>query len=282
MRVTARTTLVSLAAGALLLSGCGGGEQTADKPDVLTLLRTEATKSLQASLQKTERAKSASFTMEGTTGEEKVNAGGAIDYSGQPKAEFTMDDPENGPTLVRLIGTAFYYQVPEKDRAEMDGKKWMKLDFAEAVKLGGGDASSTAMVDELTRQMRQMDPVVQVKTVLDAGELKVVGEETIGGARTVHYSGALPIAVYLKQVAEKARPIIAEVFRKAGITAVQVDLWVDENYQPRRARSVAGKMDITMTYSDYGKPVNVVVPPANETADLVKMLQELRSAGKGN
>jgi hypothetical protein len=55
------------------------------------------------------------------------------------------------------------------------------------------------------------------------------------------------------------------------VKEIATELWVDEQYQPRRAELTMGEVDTRITYTDYGKPVNVVVPPAAETMDLAEL-----------
>jgi hypothetical protein len=274
-----KTVVALLAAGSLALTGCAGESKPDAKADVLTLLRTEAATSLQTSLEKSEKAQSASFAVEGKSDGEALKGQGAVFYGDSPKGTLTFEDAEDGPTEMRFLPTAMYISVAEKERAEMDGKEWLKLDVAAAAKLAN-DEDAADMLVEYARQLRDLNPSAQVKTLMAGGKSTVVGEETIDGVKTVHYTGTKPLSDYLAEVDAKSRAAVEAKLTKAGVKDVKVDVWVDEQYQPRRTRTVVGTMDdLTVTFSDYGKKVEVTEPPADTTLDFVQMLQELAKLG---
>jgi hypothetical protein len=167
----------------------------------------------------------------------------------------------------------FYTQIPEKDRAGLNGRNWMKTDL-------GGDGTATGRI---ARQLDGMDPAKQLKNLLAGGRTTVVGEDAVAGVKTVHYTSSTPVAAYLKQVDAKARPELERLL--AGAKAVRTDLWVDEQYLIRRSRSVLGATDaatdLTVDYTDYGKPVTVVAPPAAETVDFAELMNGVKPGPTG-
>jgi hypothetical protein len=129
---------------------------------------------------------------------------------------------------------------------------------------------------QLSDQMNNMDPGKQIKAMLASNQLKAVGVDTVGGVKTVHYAGDINLEQYLDAYSTPAgRAKLKAGLVKAGLKSIKTELWVDEKYQVRKATIVSGPMDLTCTYADYGKPVNVVVPPAGETADLLELLKGL-------
>lgn len=125
------------------------------------------------------------------------------------------------------------------------------------------------------RQFRNVDPTQQAKTLIASGQVKAVGQETIGGVKTVHYTGTTPLAAYLEQLDPSMRDTVQKGLASKGVTEVRTELWIDAQYQVRRCHMVMGDTDLTSDYGDYGKPVNVVEPPAAETTDLADMLGNL-------
>jgi outer membrane lipoprotein-sorting protein len=279
MRFITKGAFALLAVGAVALSGCTTGGAEKDEADVLTLLRTDATKSLQTSLAKAGKAKSAKFTIEGKSDGEAVKGAGLISYGDSPKARYTLEDPKDGPTEIIILPNAIYIGIAEKERAEYDGKEWLKLDIEAASKAVGAEAGQ-AMSAQYARQLRDMDPAAQVKSLIEGGKVSVVGEETIDGVKTVHYAGTSPISAYLADVPEKLRAKVESTLTKGGAKEVKVDVWVDEKYQPRRTRAVIGAEDSTVTFSDYGTKVDVVEPSADKSADFIAMLKELAELAK--
>jgi hypothetical protein len=266
--------VAGLAVGALTLSGCGTQPaDTAKKPDVLELLRTDAKGSLQTAAEQSQKTKSASVTFDGTVAGKPFTGKGQISFDTPLKADMVMKAAGQEIT-VRLIDTIQYIQVPEAQKAQLQGKSWMKIDLTEAAKLSGMDAN------QFGDQMRNMDPGKQVKAMLENGKLKVVGEETVDGAKTVHYTSDLTVAQYLDAYASdaKSRTALKDALAKAGVKDnIKTDLWVDEKYQMRKAHITMGSMmDVSYTYTDYGKPVEVVAPPESETVDMLEMLKGLK------
>ncbi|WP_091089672.1 LppX_LprAFG lipoprotein [Micromonospora nigra] len=255
------------------MAACGSkpGSDAPEQTSVLELLATDLRGSLQKTMEATDKSDSVTAAMQGTMGAEKISMQGVFDLGDPVKAEMTTSGPDDGaPTIVRLIGTVIFVEVPAEERAGMDGKRWMKLDLSAAGEQLGMD---------FTKQFENIDPIKQVKTLLALEGVTVVGEETVNGARTVHYTVTAPVATYLGHLDAELRSGVEKQYAKQGVKEVTMDLWVDEEYRPRRAGMNMGKMgDMTVDYTDYGKPVNIETPPAAETFDFAEMLKGL-SAG---
>ena len=262
--------LTTASVTALLLAACGSETtpgDTTEKPSILGQLASDALGSLRKVVETTDKADSVAVTMTGNSGGQKMNIRGDIALTDPIKATMTMDDPKEGPTTVRMIGTTFYVSIPEAQQASMEGKKWMKMDLGA---MGPGS-------DALAKQMEDMDPVKGVKTLLSGKEVTVAGQETVGGVQTVHYTTTSPVDTYLGQLDATVRKGVSDQLAKAGVTEVKTDVWVDEKYQPRRVHMVMGTLsDFTIDYSDYGKPVTVEAPPAGETLDFKEMMDQLK------
>ncbi|MFG1882507.1 hypothetical protein [Micromonospora sp. NPDC049102] len=266
--VVAVSALTALAASACgVATGSSGSSDAPKRTSVLELLASDLKGSLQKTIEATDKSDSVTLTMTGTTGGQKISMQGVLDLGDPVKAEMTMADPTDGPTTVRLIGTAFYVEVPAKDRSSIGGKRWLKMDIASVGQQAGMDFS---------KQFDDIDPTRQVKTLLASEGVTVVDEETVNGARTVHYTVTTPVATQLGQVDAKLRAGVEKQFTAAGVKEIKVDLWVDEQYRPRRAATVMGAMgDIVVDYTDYGKAVTIETPPPAQTTDFAEMLKGL-------
>ncbi|MGX7675302.1 LppX_LprAFG lipoprotein [Plantactinospora sp. DSM 117369] len=256
---------------ALALTACGSDAGTpgeSKQSSVLEQLASDLKGSLQKVVDKTDSTDSVTMTMEGTAAGEKIKMRGALDLRDPVKAEMTMEGPDGAPTTIRMIGAVVYVEVPEADRADMDGKRWFKMDLGAAAAQAGMD---------FTKQLDDVDPTKQVKTLLATEGTTVVGEETVNGVATVHYTVTAPVTTYLGQIDADTRKTVEQELAKNGVKEIKIDLWVDEQYLPRRAHMVMGTMsDIKIDYTDYGKPVNIETPAASETADFAEMLKGLQ------
>ncbi|MFE9189089.1 hypothetical protein ACFYL6_05710 [Micromonospora sp. NPDC007208] len=257
---------------ALAVSACGttsGGSESPKQPGVLELLASDLKGSLQKTAEATDKSDSVTVTMSGTAGGEKVSMKGVLDLGDPVKAEMTTTDAKGAATVVRMVGVVIYVEIPAEDRAEMDGKRWMKMDLGAAGKQAGMNFG---------KQFEDIDPTKQVKTLLATEGTKVVGQETVDGTATVHYTVTTPMATYLAQLDAKLRAGVEQQMTKMGVKDITTDLWVDEQYRPRRAALKMGPLgDLVMDYTDYGKAVTIETPPTAETLDFAKMLEDLKA-----
>jgi hypothetical protein len=137
------------------------------------------------------------------------------------------------------------------------GKTWMSLDIAKAGKSLGIDFRSYS-------SQSPADTLAQLKA---SSSVQVVGRETVGGARTTHYTSTLDPAKLAKL--EQATHVHVD-YRPA-------DVWIDGRGLVRKlhmafdetdAAGAASSSDITIELSKYGERVPVVVPFDWETYDV--------------
>ncbi|MEU7585250.1 hypothetical protein AB0A95_02995 [Micromonospora sp. NPDC049230] len=257
---------------ALVGAACGpqpGSTEAPDKqPGVLELLASDLKGSLRKTVDTTTRTDSVTLTMKGTMGGQLVSMQGVLDLGDPIKAEMTTTNPEGTTVTMRMIGTVVFVEIPAETRGKLGGKRWMKMDMAA---VAGGKAGA-----DVGKQFEEMDPVRQAKTLLAIEGTTVVGQETVNGASTVHYTVTTPVPTYLAQIDSKRRTETEQTLAAQGVKELKLDLWVDEQYRPRRGGIVMGKMgDIVIDYTDYGKSVAIETPPAAQTADVAEMLGSL-------
>jgi hypothetical protein len=296
--MSVRRNIARATATALLLTGavaCGGAGK-----DVQQGAQRSATQVLTAAYEKTAEAKSAkvSMTMSMPSG---MTGGGDMKMSGimgwDPAVmDLTMEgsalaaEPD-APDRVRMIlrDNVMYMDMGEKAPAEMDGKRWMKLDMA-AMAEATGDAELRKQMSSGLESMNQ-DPTQQLAMLLDSPNLKHVGSEKIDGAEAQHYKGTLTVAEMLEtndslDVLDPAeRDEFLKQAEKAGIEGYDTEVWVNDDDLPVRMDvgmdTPQGTVEITMTFSDYGAKAEVEVPPAAETFDLAEMFKGLAEGGLG-
>ncbi|RIV40053.1 LolA-like protein [Micromonospora radicis] len=272
MSLWKKTSVLAVAGlTALALTACGGAKSGGDEqapPSVLQLLVSDIKGSLQKTIETTDTSDSVTVTMRGTVAGESVSTQGVIDLRGPVKAELTTEVADGNAMIVRMIDGVVYVEIPAEERAELGGKRWMKVDL---------DAVGAQAGMDFSKQLEDVDPTKQVKTLLSSEGVTVVGEETLDGTSTVHYTVTTPLATHLEQVDAALRSEVEKQLAAQGVEDVTIDLWVDEQYRPRRAGVVMGTMaQTTVDYTDYGKPVEIETPPAAETVDFADMLQGLK------
>lgn len=227
--------------------------------------------------EKNEKLTSLSYSMSGT-----VAGSGAIEaqasMSMKPLAmsmKMTMaGGAESGEMEVRLVDEAMYLNGGEPLE---DGKKWMKFDLAALKEAGGEDPLA-----ELTSQAGQ-NPTDSSGALAASKDLKKVGEETVDGVRTTHYTGTITLDTMRESLknedaeTRKRREATLKQYEENGVDRLTMDLWIDENDQTKQVRTRGatdeGPMDLMIKILSVNEPVTVTAPPAGETVDLAEMME---------
>ncbi|MFB7281010.1 hypothetical protein ACFCZV_28335 [Streptomyces hydrogenans] len=291
-----RAGVATLSAAALVagLAGCNDGDAKA-----VGKALGDPLQALTAAYEKTSAAKSAKVKM--TMSIEGVGAeSGTMEMSGvQGWAPASMDitmkgsmlsagDPD-APEQMRMVmlDNVMYMDMGEKQAAEMDGKRWMKLDLKAAAAESGDKALQKQMTGGLDNM--NQDPSQQLALLLDSPDLKHLGAEKVNGMETEHYKGTLTFEQMLKAnessklLSKEEHDKLIENVKKTGLKGYDTEVWVNEDGYPARMdigmEMAEGTMQIRADYSDYGTKAAVQAPPASETVDLFKMLQDMGGAG---
>jgi hypothetical protein len=294
-------TAVAVVAG---VGGCqdgdgGKGKKAADPAETRVQTQNEMTEVLQAAFKKTSEAKSSKVRMTMTM-PAGVDGGGTMEISGvqgwdpavmdvtMKGSALTESDP-NAPEQVRMImlDNVMYMDMGAEQAAEMDGKRWMKMDFA-AIAEASGDAEAQKQMTGGLENMNQ-DPAQQLALLLESPNLKHVGPEKVDGVQTQHYKGTLSFEEMIdanksfEMLSEKEREELTANVKKSGLKGYDTEVWVNEDNYPVKMvvgmKMPQGTMNMTANYSDYGAKADVQAPPAGQTLDLMEMLQE---AGAGS
>ncbi|MEU6705191.1 hypothetical protein [Streptomyces wuyuanensis] len=300
---------VSLTAVAVVVgvAGCqdgdgGGKKKAAGSPQSAVQSQGEITKVIQAAYKKTSDAKSAKVRMTMTM-PAGLEGGGTMEMSGvqgwdpgvldvtMKGSMLTAGDPD-APSQVRMVmvDEAMYMDMGAKQAAEMDGKRWMKLDFKAAAEASGDKALQRQMTGSM--ENLNQDPAQQLALLLGSPNIKHIGAEKVDGVEAQHYKGTLTLQEMVDAnksfdvlSAEDREKLVANV-KKAGITGYDTEVWVNEDDYPVKMvvgmKMPQGTMNMTANYSDYGSAAAVEAPAAKDTFDMFAMLKELERSGAGS
>ncbi|WP_329558266.1 LppX_LprAFG lipoprotein [Streptomyces uncialis] len=114
------------------------------------------------------------------------------------------------------------------------------------------------------------DPEHILKQVSALRNVSHEGEATVHGVRAAHYRGTLDHEAFTLRMARDVRKAADQIREKLGDDLpVFADVWVDDRGRLVRTRMAVGTgpvdMTVTMTLTDFGKPVRVTVPKAGNT-----------------
>ncbi|MGW1258055.1 hypothetical protein ACWD5Q_23440 [Streptomyces sp. NPDC002513] len=207
---------------------------------------------------------------------------GALGWSGEPVGTLritytggqlaaTMRALSSTSLEARLLPDAYYAKVGETFAQRLEGRHWIRYGYGDLAALPGGSGAS------LTDQLRDTAPLQPVRLLRASGDARRVGEETVRGRRTTHYSGTVVPADLTGRDAAglKAR------LEQAGVTRETVDIWVGDRgllvKKVERGELTSGRMSATAYYHDYGVKVAAGRPPAADTADFKELMNALGS-----
>jgi hypothetical protein len=184
-----------------------------------------------------------------------------ITYTGGTTAE-AMRDLGITTMEARYLSDAYYARTGEAFAAKTGGKHWVRYAYDDLAGLGAGASFAD--------QMRNITPNQSVKLLLDSDDVHTVGEETVDGQATTHYSGTVDV----EDVADAA---LRRQLEQAGVSSETVDIWVDNRNllvkKVEKGRTATGDYSQTAYYADYGTKVAVEEPPASDTADFSVLLK---------
>ncbi|MEU6593935.1 hypothetical protein ABZ923_32790 [Streptomyces sp. NPDC046881] len=207
-----------------------------------------------------------------------------ITYTGGQMAEM-MKKAGTSSMEARYLPDAYYAHMSDAYAQQAGGgKHWIKYSYDDLAKLGG--ASGSYMKD----QIQNATPNQSVKLLLASGDVKKVGEETVSGAHTTHYSGTVNVADLAGKTSNLSADQLSALKKQlsqAGVTTDTVDIWINDQdllvKKSEKANTSNGVMTNTTYYTDYGAKVTAEAPPASDTKDFADMMKSggLASGGTG-
>ncbi|MFE1905410.1 hypothetical protein ACFW96_17370 [Streptomyces gardneri] len=256
----------------------------------------DVTKVIQAAYEKTSAAKAAKIRMTIEMKGDGPGAGTTTMTGVQGWDPAAMDVTMTGgmfagagaagmPEKIRMImhDNVMYMDMGAQQAAEMDGKRWMKLDFAGIAK-ESGDAALQKQMTQGLGGMNQ-DPAQQLALLLEAPGIKHIGPEKVEGVDAEHYKGAIAFEDMLKAnksfdgLPQADRDKLVATMKESGIKGYDTELWVNGDGYPVKMvvgmKMPEGQMNMTAFYSDYGTKASVVAPPAKDTFDFMAMIKQL-------
>jgi len=208
---------------------------------------------------------------------------GTMQYRTKPDLAYSMDigqmsvAGQSMPGMqTMLIGRTFYLKSPMLSQLAGGGtaKPWMKISLDDLGKKSG------ANLDQLLQQSRQMDPVQNMKMLTASKDVREVGKETVDGVQTTHYTGTYRLEDGIAKLPADEQAQQRKTLDKLGMDAMFFDLWVDDQQLPRKvsmksAKTAAGTVTMTTSYHDYGQPVQISAPPADQVTDFGALMKNL-------
>jgi len=266
MRITA------VAAGVLALvlglSACGG--QSGTGSDGPTLFG-DAQELVRAASAKTDEVRTAKFSMSGSAAGQELTGTGEGRFG--PDTALSVTTTVAGQTQeVRIVGGVVYLKVPEAALASTGGKPWATF---------APDSELARTLGAALDQAEANDPAKTLEQVQRAGTITRSELTTLDGKPVSHYWVTIEVAKVTDELGGTGLPAPALEQLKSSDLTYPMELWLDEDQLPVRitqdtsaimralgAPAEVAQGDVTMDYHDWGTPVSVEAPPADQVGEL--------------
>jgi hypothetical protein len=282
--------LISLAASTVLLAACAEGPRPVDPVDprdaVLdAMIAVYEAGSFHQSLAMSVSAAGERFSMSGEAD---------VDNEHQ-RIDMTMDLGMLGGEMQMVMdGGVVYMRSPLFSDV---GTEWIsmdpaKMDPAAAAQFGGFGAGTT-------------DPSAFLGLFAGVFDVEAAGEQVLRGVPTTHYVGTIDLREVLQGFSKvvgkdvdaatrKQLEVAVDQFESLGIDErIPFEIWIDDEGLPRRQRITMdfgdvvpgpeqANMEMSVDYSDFGKPVDVEIPRPSEVTDMTETLAAGAGAGSGS
>jgi hypothetical protein len=220
----------------------------------------------------------ASMVLDMSFGGNEVTAkgDGLVDF-GAERASMTMDMPAAGGAMRIIADGDLVYMQGAMYQAVAQGKPWVATDttrMASSPFSGMGTGAGGADVLSSLRALQDKGVVRQVREV---------GTDEVRGVRTVKYEGEFDPDALMDSMSGATKEVRAAL-RQVRMDSAAMAVWVSDDDLVRRmtstfSLSMAGsemKMSMTIELFDFGIPVQIDIPPADQVH---RMESPLRAAG---
>lgn len=201
---------------------------------------------------------------------EVITAQGATSFTDH-SSQLTMNIPQVGTLQVVVVKGAAYVMLPPAEQAATGGKPWAKVDTSQ---LGS------------TSQFSDTDPS-QVLSILEGASSGVMnlGTADVRGVKATHYHFNLNLSA-LAAATGQSSSSLSRSLQQLHLTTLPVDVYVDGKGRLVRlaidvalpASALAGqaaaqqvtslRFEISFDLFDYGTPVSITAPPADQVGSL--------------
>jgi hypothetical protein len=253
--------LAACTAAALALAGCGGSTAgtaaPAPAPPAPVAQITTLNELSDAIAKSTQGRNSASITTNASVGNQSITGQGAYSVNGSDvKMQLTLTVPQVGAMEIRLLDHVMYM------KNDHFGPKWLKAPL---------DPNNPQTAD-VAKMIEQVDVTKQFEQLKTIGTLKGKAEEPVDGTPATRYDIAVDVVGAAAAAPSPEAKSQIEQLQQAGVQNIDMQIWVDQANLPvqfKTALSAQGQpFSTTVKLKDWGAPVTVTAPPADQTTDL--------------
>jgi hypothetical protein len=267
------TTIVTTGLAAIAVAGCTSAKKTDGHPQLPPASSGSSSQSaggngggagisavgfVKAATDATRQAQTVKIKETGTILGQQFTADGALRFSGNTVDADVKEHSGLGEIEVIYVQDTFYIKGIEKGDP---GKPWTK------------DSSLSKTIGPL---VKKADPSQMLQLLTTTSNLTPLGTETVNGVHTTHYSVQIDLTRLAQHDPDLAK--LVEDAMQMGAKTQALDVWIDDQKRPARLRTTveapnpvdkSKKLTFSQTvdYSDWGAPVTIQAPPADQVAE---------------
>jgi hypothetical protein len=217
---------------------------------------------------------------------ETITGTGAFDYPDH-RGTMTMTLPIGGTQRTEQAiydGTTIYVNVGDLAPGLPSGKQWISEDISKiesagpALNAGGLDNGTFGDPAAMLQQLKSI-----------GGSVTSLGPTTYEGTAVTEYTATLPASVLQGEIGQLPASLQKDM-SAVHIPDIKMDVYITSDNLLKAMHmpmsfSVDGQsisMDMTMSFSNYGTPVTVTPPPADEVEPLGQFPGDLGSGDTGS
>jgi hypothetical protein len=250
-----------IAAGMVALSGCATTTQGVATPAVTTVADLAHLMS-----SKTATMHTAHIQLDVRAAGKEATATGQVDLDGAAsKIQMSMSIESVGALDMELIGSTMYMKLPAGILPTE--KPWVKFDS------NGTDPVSKALSGIVSQEQQSVDPTKMLTELAPVATITKSGKDTVAGQPATRYAISVDTAKLLKS--PLITPQVRKLFNSSGAKLpahINYVMWLDTDNLPVRftvTEVVSGQqIAITANYTDWGRPVSIQAPPADQVGPL--------------
>ncbi|WP_369355277.1 hypothetical protein [Streptomyces sp. cg2] len=215
----------------------------------------------------------------GGSGGSSAGEGGSGAYTWKSPEAFQMSMNSGSRAEITLYVDGKTYFGGDKITAHGNGKKWLEYDSTTYPTMEKTDLSVPSPA-AMTEMREFYNPVAELTANAKAGRLTKVGNETVGGTKTVHIQSFVKTdawAAALPGVSAARQKEVAGAMHQKSAT---YDFWIDEQNRLVQVRvsdpGLPYKPAIQTTYSAYGAAPKTAAPPASEVLGAAELSRNLQ------
>lgn len=204
----------------------------------------------------------AHMKFDAATSQGDITGAGQIDIDGtNSKLQMNVTIPSFGAMNMELVGGTMYMELPKG--LVQTPKPWIKFDP------NGTDPVSKALAGVVSQEQQSTNPVQAISELTDSGTITSKSPDTIDGAPATRYVIQVSTQKLLnsKAITPQMKQELSTVAGSLPPTMTYT-MWLNSQNLPVQlttSETIANQpIKVTVTYSDWGQPVNITPPPANE------------------